>query len=122
MVNEFAALVKKVTSQTPQSASSVNKSEAHQKKNNNGDEAQFWIYLADERNNTTTLMMAKLDLYLQEATINKEESFYLLNLWRVNELQFPILTNFATQILATLVTSIALESSFSMSGSVMIRL
>ena len=118
--NEFAALVQKVTSQTPHSACSFNKSEAHQKKKDNGYEAQFWIYVAGKRNNTATLKTAELGLYLQEATIeNEEEGFDLLNWWKINKLWLPVLARLAKRILATPVISIALESAFSTGGRVL---
>lgn len=72
-------MVNTVTTQSLQTSSSVNESEAHQEKNDS-DEAQFWMYLSGKKRNIAKSNMAELDLYLQELTINKDEdTFDLLN-------------------------------------------
>ena len=89
----------------------------------NSDDARFKQYLAGKKSSQSFSPTSKLNLYLQEATVEIDPpnavSFDLLSWWKVNSLRFPTLARLAKSILMIPMTSIASESAFSTSGRVL---
>lgn len=60
----------------------------------------------------------ELETYLNEANIDGEEKFDILFWWKQNSSRFPILSTMVKDILATPVSTVASESTFSTGGRV----
>ncbi|XP_070676309.1 zinc finger BED domain-containing protein DAYSLEEPER-like [Malus domestica] len=59
-----------------------------------------------------------LDLYLGEKVLPRTQDFDILSWWKTNGNKYPILHQIARDILAILVSTVALESSFSTGGRI----
>ncbi|XP_028952706.1 zinc finger BED domain-containing protein RICESLEEPER 2-like [Malus domestica] len=59
-----------------------------------------------------------LDLYLGEKVLPRTQDFDILSLWKTNGIKYPILHQIARDTLAILVSTVALESSFSIGGRI----
>jgi hypothetical protein len=89
---------------------------------NNTDDASFRKFLSGKKSShlSSATKSAKIDLYLNESTIDcDDQKFDLLGWWKVNSLCFPIIAILAQKILITPMTSIALESAFSTGGRIL---
>ncbi|KAI5323060.1 hypothetical protein L3X38_032132 [Prunus dulcis] len=58
----------------------------------------------------------EIDRYLSDTAEQDIEHFYILNWWRVNASKYPVLVAIARYVLAILVSTVALESTFSTGG------
>ena len=56
---------------------------------------------------------SKLDTYLEEDVLPRNSNFDMLSYWTTIGIKYPKLSNIARDILVDLITTIALESSFS---------
>jgi len=63
---------------------------------------------------------SKVDVYLDEPTIDDEESedFDVLKYWKTNEKKFPMLSIIARDVLSIPITTMTSESTFSKGGRV----
>lgn len=50
---------------------------------------------------------SELDRYLLDACAQKPPSFYILDWWKINATNYPIIAQFACDVLAILISTIA---------------
>ncbi|XP_052209308.1 zinc finger BED domain-containing protein RICESLEEPER 2-like [Diospyros lotus] len=67
----------------------------------------------------TRTQKSQLDLYLEEASIDKEENLDILSYWKANQYRYPELAFMARDILSIPVSTVASESTFSTGGRVL---
>jgi len=61
-----------------------------------------------------------LDYYLEEDNLPVTQEFDILSWWKTNGLNFPNLQAIVMDVLAIPITAIALESTFSTGGQILI--
>jgi len=62
---------------------------------------------------------SELDQYLMEEVEKPNVNFNILNWWKVNSTKFTVLAQIACIVLAILITTVAVESTFSIGGRVL---
>ena len=62
---------------------------------------------------------SELEMYLSEAIIEDDGSCDVLRWWKLNSQRFPVLSRFARDVLAVLISTVAFKSIFSTGGRVL---
>jgi len=63
----------------------------------------------------------ELDMYLDEHRLDHTMDLDILSWWKVNQNQFPSLSNMARDILSIPITNVAYKSCFSMGGRILTK-
>ncbi|KAA1063835.1 hypothetical protein PGTUg99_050196 [Puccinia graminis f. sp. tritici] len=119
--NWFDNLTRQQNKQTNQEATTGSNTKRSKSTEDNNVDDRFKAYLAGKKTTqNATSPSAKLDLYLQESTVDiNSPSFEILTWWKVNSVRFPTLASMEKVILMVPMKSIASESAFSTGGRVL---
>ncbi|KAL4346399.1 hypothetical protein GQ457_17G014320 [Hibiscus cannabinus] len=80
-----------------------------------GDQCEFQAYLSRKKQKKLQVK-SELDHYLELELVPSTPNFDILNWWKINGPQFPILKDIARDVFAIPVSTVALESTFSTGG------
>ncbi|GKD54073.1 zinc finger BED domain-containing protein RICESLEEPER 2-like protein, partial [Tanacetum coccineum] len=78
-------------------------------------ETSFLKYLEEQGHGVNK---TEVDTYLDDGLEKRDDSFDILNWWKVNSLKFPILSQVARHVLGMPISTVASESAFSTGGRV----
>ncbi|GJX71223.1 zinc finger BED domain-containing protein RICESLEEPER 2-like protein [Tanacetum coccineum] len=78
-------------------------------------ETSFLKYLEEQGHGVNK---TEVDIYLDDGLEKRDDSFDILNWWKVNSLKFPILSQVARHVLGMPISTVASESAFSTGGRV----
>ncbi|KAK1383203.1 hypothetical protein POM88_020938 [Heracleum sosnowskyi] len=73
----------------------------------------------DTEDSSDVSTKSKLDLYLEESRLNRDAELNILDFWGKNEIKYGELSYMARDILSVPLTTVALESSFSIGGRIL---
>ncbi|KAK1366638.1 hypothetical protein POM88_042199 [Heracleum sosnowskyi] len=73
----------------------------------------------DTEDSSDVSTKSKLDLYLEEPRLNRDEELNILDFWGKNETKYGELSYMARDILSVPLTTVASESSFSIGGRIL---
>ena len=76
-------------------------------------------FLSSRSQKSDRVLKTELEVYMeQELQSRKDSNFDILSWWKVNQVEFPILSGLARDILSMQVSTVASESAFSAGGRV----
>nr|KYP42358.1 Putative AC transposase [Cajanus cajan] len=81
--------------------------------------SKYDIYIMREKRARSSFVKTKLDHYLEEDVLPRTTDFDILMWWKLNGIKYPTLKAITRDILANPISTVASESTFSISGQIL---